>query len=272
MHKDFQKVHEFISKNDKFIISTHESPDADGLGSEIGFLELLKNLGKKAIIINSDPAPEICKFIDLDNELNVLHENIELPNDIEEYVQFVLDTNDYENIGSAYHSLHDKVKDCFIIDHHEKNADTYKNNFIKVEASSACEIIFDIIKYYKKDYSFKTAQALFTGIIFDTGSFKYSKTSSHTFEIAAALTSKGAKPVVVHQHLYESNSIENFELRSHILSSMEVFQDGKLIFMRLTPEMLKKTGAIFSEGEPSINLPLTIKNVVIKMQLDFVQN
>ncbi|MBN2042053.1 MAG: bifunctional oligoribonuclease/PAP phosphatase NrnA [Spirochaetes bacterium] len=261
MFPGFKKLDAFLDKYDKFIISTHESPDGDGLGAEIAFNELLYCLNKEAVILNSDPIPDKFLFIDIDNEINIYNEKKDFPN-LEEYAVFVLDTNDFDNIGTAYKHIKDRVKDVFIIDHHEGGQDKFEDNFIKAEASSASEIIYDIIKYYKKKPSFKAAQALYAGILFDTGSFRYPKTSPETFRIIAHLVEIGANPFNIYEKIYESNSLDSFELRAKMLSTMEIHFNRKLILMKLTPEMLKETGAPFTEGELNINLPLTLEGVV----------
>ncbi len=262
MEKGFKNLDAFLNRYEKFVISTHESPDADGLGAEIAFHELLQVIGKTSIIINSDPTPDTVEFIDIDREINIYDDSFQPPPDIEDYAQIVLDTNDYDNIGAAYHKLKDLVQDLFIIDHHEGDRDKFQSNFIKVEASSACEIIYDIIIRYGNELSFKAAQAIYTGMLFDTGSFRYPKTSPWTYKIAAHCIEKGANPFAIYEHLYESNSLSSFSLRSKITASMEVLHGGKMIAMKLTPEMLEETGATFTEGEPAINLPLTVKGVV----------
>jgi len=265
MHTGFKNLDSYLSRYDKFIISTHESPDGDGLGAEIAFNELLQNLGKSTIILNSDPIPDTFRFIDIDREINIFDDSLALPPDIDDYAQFVLDTNDFNNIGAAYVELKDRVRDLFIIDHHEGNSDKIASNFIKVEASSASEIIYQVISYYNKPISFKSAQALYAGILFDTGSFRYPKTTPETYRIVAHLVEIGANPFTIYEHIYESNSLASFALRGRILSTMEVFHGGRLIALKLTPEMIKKTGANFSEGELSINLPLTVKGVVASL-------
>ncbi|HOO72093.1 MAG TPA: bifunctional oligoribonuclease/PAP phosphatase NrnA [Spirochaetota bacterium] len=263
MHSGFKNLDEYLAKYDKFIISTHESPDADGIGAEIAFNELLISLGKKTIIFNSDPLPDTLEFLDIDREINILDSEEEVPPDINEYAQIVLDTNDFDNIGSAYHILKNRVRDIFIIDHHEGgDPDKFDTNFIRAEASSASEIVYEIISYYGKGLTYKSAQAIYTGMLFDTGSFRYPKTTPLTYRIAAECVELGANPFKIYEHLYESNSLSSFALRSHILSTMEVLKDGKMIAMKLTPEMLRKTGASFTEGEPVINVPLSVKGVV----------
>lgn len=266
MNQSIRMLDEFLKRNDKFIISTHESPDADGLGCEIAFLDFLKQMGKTVMVLNSDPVPEICRFLDIDNELTVLEDESKLPADINEYAQFVLDTNDYHNIGSAYGILSTRVKEYFIIDHHQdSDQNKIDINYIKVEAASASEIIYAIMMHYNKEINFKTAQALFTGIVFDTGSFRYPKTTSETFKIASHLVSLGVDPFKVYEKLYESNSLSSFQLRGKILASMEILEDGKMISMKLTPQMVIDTKGSFSEGESTINAPFTVKGVVASL-------
>ena len=265
MKSGFDKLESYLSRYDRFVISTHESPDADGLGAEIAFHEFLQWLGKTSIIINSDPIPDNVKFIDVDGEINIANGDFTLPEDITEYAQFVLDTNDYDNIGSAYKVLSTKVQACFIIDHHEGSRDKIDSNLIKVEASSACEIIYSIMTHYGMSLSFKSAQALYAGMLFDTGSFRYPKTSAETYRIAAHCLESGANPFRIYEEIYESNSLASFALRSQILSTMDIWYGGKLIAMKLTPQMLHETGATFSEGEIIINLPLTVKGVIVSV-------
>ncbi len=265
MELDFTNLENFINQHDKFVVSTHQSPDADGIGAQLAFCHLLRELGKETLVINSDPIPENLKFLDIDNEITQLGKDIEIPDNIEEYAQFVLDTNDYDNIGTAYEALKDRINALFIIDHHEGKVDGDDSLHLKADASSTSEIVFMAIQYFKKELNFKEAQAIFTGMVFDTGSFKYPKTSANTYRVAAACLELGVKPPLIHEYLYENNTLSSFKLRSEILSSIEVYHGGKLIAMKLTPEMIKQTGATFEEGEPAINLPLTVKGVVASL-------
>ncbi len=262
MKRGIKNLEDFLSKHEKFIISTHESPDGDGLGAEIAFNELLRKLGKTTYILNSDPLPSKYIFIDIDNEINIYKKDFTFPGDLREYAVFVLDTNNFDNIGSAYHYIKDNIKEVFIIDHHEGGKDRCEESFIKAEASSACEIVYGILKHFKHVPSFKAAQALYAGILFDTGSFRYPKTSPETFKIIADLVKIGANPFNIYEKIYESNSLASFELRAKMLASMEIHFNRRLILMKLTPEMLKETGAPFAEGELNINLPLTIEGIV----------
>ncbi|TFH42905.1 MAG: bifunctional oligoribonuclease/PAP phosphatase NrnA, partial [Chrysiogenales bacterium] len=262
----------FLAQYDKIILSPHESPDWDGLGGEIAMFEMLKSMGKMPLIINSDPTPETFLFLDPDGDINVLSGSFRLPDDVREYAHIVLDTNDYTNIGHAHRLLGEVVREVFIIDHHEGEYAKRGENIIKARASSVCELIYHIIRHYNSPITFRAAQALFAGIVFDTGSFVYPKTSAETFRIAAHLEELGVVPNFIHEQIYEQNALSSFELRSRIVSTMEVLYGGRLIAMKLTREMLMATGASFTEGEPAINMPLTVKgvmaSVLVKQNID----
>ncbi len=262
MHPGLQNFETFLGKYSNFVIATHESPDADGLGAEIAFLELLKKLGKTTFILNGDPLPYKYRFMDIDNEIN-LAGHYPLPDNIADYALFVLDTNPFSNTGATYSILKDVVKEVFIIDHHEGgHGDVFKSNFVEVTASSASEIIYQIYMNFFDEMSFKAAQALYTGILFDTGGFRYSKTSSITFLAISNLVKFGANPTKLYELIYENNQLETMLLRAKMLATMEIHFSGKLLLMYLTPKMLIETGATFAEGELNINIPLTIHGVV----------
>lgn len=259
MNLFIDKLENYINKYDNFILTTHESPDADGIGAEIGFKELLEKLNKKVLILNGDPTPDKYKFIDAKNDVNIISENV-IPADVNNYALIVLDTNDFDNTGNTYKLLKDKVKNVFVIDHHECDY-SCADHIIMPEASSASEIVSNMYFNYFNIMTFKTAQALYTGILFDTGSFRYPKTSPITFKTIAKLVEFGADPTYIYEKVYENNSFKNFILKNKVSSSLEVHFNNKLILQHLTPEMVKESKGNFSEGEFCINEPLKIAGV-----------
>ena len=266
MNSGLDNVIQFFEKNRKIVITTHESPDADGLGAEIALKELLDSLGAESFIVNGDPTPDKLCFLDAGSVINIASDFI-LPDDISEFAVIVLDTNNFVNTGSAYSLLSPYVNEIFIIDHHEGGEDYIDTHFVMVEASSASEIVFFIMDHYRHDFSRNAAQALYTGLLFDTGGFKYKKTTPRTHLAVAKLLSTGIKPFEIHERIFDNNELSAFLLKSKILSTVEVYLGGQLILMYLTPEMLKETGADFSQGETSINLPLSVAEVQVSVLL-----
>lgn len=124
----FKYISDYILNNDNFIITAHETPDGDAIGSESAMYGVLKSLGKNVYIINADPMAEKYTFLDYEKSFNVLHKDYLTPKNIEKYTLIILDTNDIENIG--------EVNDRIL-----KKTDTFMDSllrgvFIIVSASS----------------------------------------------------------------------------------------------------------------------------------------
>ena len=159
---DIYKIKDFILKNDSFIISTHLSPDGDAIGSSVGLCDYLLRLGKNAKIINNDPTPAYLQYIDEKQYIDV-YDDVKHKRIIEEAdIVFILDLNDIKRlgkIGEFYVSLN---KTMIVIDHHLEPKEFANYYYKDTDIASTSEIIFDLIKLFPEDYSFITAQALYT--------------------------------------------------------------------------------------------------------------
>ncbi|MGL4369003.1 MAG: DHH family phosphoesterase, partial [Spirochaetota bacterium] len=191
MKQGFSPLESYLNKYDSFVITTHESPDPDGLGAEIAFIEFLGKIGKKYLIFNADETPEKYRFLDENNQITIMKEDTPLPEGIEKYGLFILDTNDYENTGTVYSRLKEKICEPFIIDHHSSAEIDPERHFIDGIASSTSQMVYYIFLRYGKEMSYTSALSLYAGMLFDTGSFRYPKTSSSTFMAAAAMVDAG---------------------------------------------------------------------------------
>jgi len=268
--KRFSAVTTFINRNDKFILTAHETPDGDAVGSEVAFYELLIQLGKKVRIINADPAGIRYAFLDESNDIELLSGDINLPEDLSEWSLIILDTNDTTNIGSVSKEILPFVRDFFIIDHHEGGENILTANHIESEASSTCELVYELYNTLDQKISFRAAQAIFVGIVYDTGSFIYPKTTAKTFDIARDLVDIGISPNLVYSHVYESNSISSLVLQSQVLSTLELFYDKHVAVQVMTKEMILECQANYDEADTIINIPL--KSHDIRVSVFFKEN
>jgi phosphoesterase RecJ-like protein len=256
---------DFVTRTSRFIITAHETPDADAVGSECAMLRALKALGKEAMILNSDPTPRKFAFIDADSIIGVLDRGDHLPPDIAEYSLLVLDTNDVNNIGQVARIILPKVREYFIIDHHEQDGDILTGNVIEKSASSTSEILYQLFKEMAVPIDFQIARALFTGIVFDTGSFVYPKTTALTFEIARDLVSRGVEPNVVYAKLYESNSVSALLLQSRVLSTLDLRYDNHVSILTMRRQTIVECGADYEEADQLINIPLRSEDVRVSI-------
>ena len=265
-----QPAVDFVTRTSHFIITAHETPDADAVGSECAMLRALKSMGKEAMILNADATPRKFSFIDVDHIVGVLERDDQLPPDIGRYSLLVLDTNDINNIGEVAQIVLPKVREYFIIDHHEQDADNPSGNVIQKSASSTSEILYQLLKELGVPIDFQTARALFTGIVFDTGSFVYPKTTALTFEIARDLVSRGVEPNFVYGKLYESNSISALRLQSRVLSTLDLRCDSRVSILTMRREIIVETGADYEEADGLINIPLRSED--IRVSIFFKEN
>lgn len=262
---NYNKAQDFINKNDHYILTAHETPDGDAIGSEIAMFEALRQLGKDVRIINADPTPRIFQFIDASSVIEIMDEQIDLPPNLADHVLLILDTNDVNNIGDVSKRILPEVKGHLIFDHHENDDPEESANLIRQDASSTCEILFDFFLELSVEITFPIAQALYSGIVYDTGSFIYPKTTARTFEIAKTLVDNGVSPNYIYSKMYESNSISSLLLQSKVLASLNLFYDGRVAVQLMSKAMLEETGAPFEEGQTLINIPLKSESIVVSV-------
>jgi phosphoesterase RecJ-like protein len=266
----FRGAIDFLTRTQRFIVTSHETPDADAIGSECAISTALRGLGKEAIILNTDPIPRKLAFLDPDKLIHVLEREDQVPADIGEYSLLMLDTNDTHNIGQIASLVLPRVREHFIIDHHELEGDLLAGNFIQKSASSTAEILYQLLREMNVTIDLAMAQALFTGIVYDTGSFIYPKTTSLTFEIARDLVAKGVRPDIVYSNLFENNSISALILHTRVLATLELFFANHVSVLTMTHEMVVDSGASYEEADQLINIPLRSEDVWVS--LFFKQN
>ncbi len=264
--KEFQAAVDFLRRTQRFIITAHETPDGDAIGSECAMLLALRSLGKEAIILNADPTPRKFAYLDTERTVGVLDGPAKVPPDVEEYSLLMLDTNDVRNIGQVASLVLPRVRDHFVIDHHEQDqADRLAGNFIHKGASSTCEIIYQIFREMSIPVSLTMAQALYTGIVYDTGCFIYPKTTALTFEIAHDLVAAGVKPNEIYARIYESNSISALVLQSRVLATLELAYSDHVSILTMRREMILDSGANYEEADQLINIPLRSEDVRVSV-------
>ena len=267
---NFKIITDFINRHDKFIITAHETPDGDAIGSEYAMLRLLQKIGKHALIFNADPCPDNFKFLDPENQINELKDKIQIPENIADYALLILDVNELNNIGNVNELIIPNINEYFIIDHHNYDIDLAGKNFIQKNASSTAEIIFQLLKKMDVEIEIDIANAIFTGIVYDTGSFIYPKTSALTFQIAKELVSIGVHPNFIYRKVFECKSVSYLMLQARVLSTLEFHCNNQVAILTMLKNDLEISGASFDEGRALINVPLEAENV--KVSIFFKEN
>ena len=256
---------EYILREDNFTITCHEAPDGDAIGSEIVLFSILKSMNKKCRIINSDPTEHKYKYMDLDDEIKRIAPDEDLPFNPDETILIVLDTEP-SNIGHLGARLNkDTVRQVMVVDHHDYEDQIPFEGLFFPNASSTCEILYDVQQQCAIPFFDPLTEAMFTGIVYDTGSFIYPKTSAKTFEIAHKLVLNGARPNFVYSNLYESKSTESLKLRTMVGSSLELYYDSHVAYQYMDVATLEKSGATYEESQEIVNIPLQSNDVRVSI-------
>ncbi|MBU0929036.1 MAG: bifunctional oligoribonuclease/PAP phosphatase NrnA [Spirochaetes bacterium] len=246
----------YLARRDDFIVTSHESPDADGLGAEFAIATALASLGKRATVVNAERYSPAYAFIDPTNIILSLKDAALSDEAIGRCTAILVDTNDMMYTGEVADKIIAKARDVIIIDHHEVKSRSAAALCSHPGSSSTCEIAYRIILEMGYDIGRDVASALFAGMVYDTGSFAYSKTSADTFAAALDLVRRGADPTRIHGALYESSAIGVLLLRKAVLSTLELFADNRVAAQTLTQAILEETGSSSQDAEGLINVPL----------------
>jgi phosphoesterase RecJ-like protein len=254
---------DFIEENERFVLTTHDTPDADGIGAEIALAFMLENLGKEALILNASAIPERFRFMDPLNKTGVwdIDKHRDLPGSS---VLIILDTSDEFHTG-AMKDVIPLFAEAMVIDHHELNPRSAMTGYIDPAAAATCEMIMELAAHFNQTLDRSVATAVFAGISYDSGSFSYSKTTARTFKAAQTLVEAGARPYEIHGYLNESSSTASLLLQSRVLAGLTLYCGGRAAVMTITREDLAATGSLLEDAESFINIPLKSKNVSVSI-------
>ena len=260
---NFEEITKVVQTNNNFLITSHMNLDGDGIGSELAFYFILKKLNKNPIILNQDRLPKIYDFLPGSNKVRHLEDNCIDPKSID--VGIVLDCSNIKRIGKTY-EIFKNIETVINIDHHNSNENYGDLNYIDSSASSVGEIIYEFINFIDSDLlDDKISTSLYTAIITDTGSFRYSNVSSKTFKIASDLTSFGIKTHLIAANIYNRNTYPGLKLLGKALLTLEVDSSNYFSWLTITRKMLNETKAKDEEIEGIIDIATTLNNIEISI-------
>lgn len=260
-YKSLEFIKSRIEENSTFIITTHQNPDGDAIGSALGLHYFLKLIGKDSKVVNYNETPNYLRYLDVNNEIDVYDksEHYDLFNKVD--VIFILDLNNTKRLVDVGEAVRDSIKEKIVLDHHiepENFADYY---YVDTEIASTCEIVWNLLKLFPQDYNLNSAKAIYTGILTDTGSFGFDRTTEKTHLIASDLILHGVKPHEINEKIYNSSSISSLHLYGDALKSIELLYDEKLAIMSITQKMLSDAGLGEGELDGFSTAPLRIDSV-----------
>ena len=242
---DLARVAEEIRANNRFLLTTHEGPDGDALGSLLALHSILGQLGKDSVMFltaKEFPLPVEYRFLPLEE---VFHEP---PADMTDRVVVFLDCGNIDRMPVAF--LASDGKRVINIDHHHDNTRFGDVNVVDVEASCTAQIVYRLAKVLGAEITPHMACALYVGLVTDTGRFMYENTSAEAHRMAAELIDAGADVHDTFRRLYERVPIEKLKLISRALNAIERYDDRRLAVAYLSADDYERAGAseVLTEG------------------------
>lgn len=234
---------DFISSNDNFLIVSHIQPDGDTISSSLALAHLLKKLGKTYKLFNEDPLPTKFEYLPM-------FEQILAPNDFgdQKFSNIItVDVADYSRAGNIQ-ALTNQNPNILNIDHHPTNDNFGTANLILTTAAATAEIIYDLIQYMNITIDESIATCIYTGILTDTGGFRYSNTSAKVMTIAADLLTHDIKPGKIAQIALESITFKHITALKKALNNLEVVENGLIAWTFLAYGDLEDTTSDDTEG------------------------
>lgn len=253
-----------IRENDRFLVTTHLGPDGDALGSQLALGQFLEKMGKTVTMMNSDESGYNLDWLPGVDQVEVydgsLSQNEALA-DAE--VVFVLDTNDEERLGKVGSLVRDATATKVLVDHHLKPEDWFDVPFVRKEAAATGELIYEIIEAIDPDLIDEDiATGLYTAIMTDTGSFRYSSVTPQLHRIVADILERGGiEPAPIHETMYDRKSMPGLRLLGRMLNRIRLRYNGQLGYSVVTQRMVEDTGASWDDKQGFVNYVLSIEGV-----------
>jgi bifunctional oligoribonuclease and PAP phosphatase NrnA len=233
-----EQVANEIRSRDRFLLTAHEGPDGDALGSLLGMHHLLTALGKDSVMFlaaKEFPLPIEYRFLPLEE---VFHE---APADMADRAAIFLDCGNIDRMPVDFLAADDVF--TINVDHHHDNTLFGDVNLVEVDASCTAEIVYELAVLLGVEITAEMAAALYVGLVTDTGKFMYENTNARTHRIAADLIEAGVEVDETYRRLYEHVPLEKLRLLSRALDGIQHHCEGRLVLAYISVADYEASGA-----------------------------
>lgn len=262
-HARHEDVLALLATMERIVLTTHPNPDGDALGSQYAMYHMLVGMGKDVRIVNIDPMPENLRFLNgaVTFETWDPAQHTELLGGVDGIV--ALDFNHCSRMRAMADTACGSPARRIVIDHHlepQPFADVYLS---LPEASSTAEIVYDLLEQSDVELTRDIALGLYVGIMTDTGSFRFDRTTPRVHQIAARLIGMGVQPQDIYRKIYDDYPMGRTALLGKILANIEPHFDGRVTTLAVSRTMFNDTGTTIEDVENVVNYGLGIRGVEV---------
>lgn len=263
-----QEILDKINASNKIVFTAHKGPDGDACGSTLAMYYFFKQMGKDVAVVLPNPVPNyLSKIPGSKNVINFEFQEqdaIDCINNAD--LIFCLDYNNPSRVGNMEHSLTASRAYKIMIDHHLFPKDFCDITISKPEISSTCQMVFDFMQEIdeSKIYTQEIMNCIYTGILTDTGSFRFSSVDARTHEIAMKFKQNNFDHEIIHRQLFDDNKPERMQLLGYCINKkMKLFLDKKIGFLSLTSKELSEFNCTKQDTEGFVNYLLSMQGIEV---------
>jgi bifunctional oligoribonuclease and PAP phosphatase NrnA len=261
-----KKIIQQLTNSSRVLLASHANPDGDAIGALLAMGIALERQGREVTLYNESAIPAVYRFLP---SVDSIRKSLADPERFDTAV--ILDCGSLDRVGSAADAI-DAIPAIINIDHHTTNTRFGQYHLVDVDACATSEIVFQLIQSMGLEISLAMATAIYTGILTDTGSFRFSNTNRAAFSICEAMVAMGVSPSTVAQHVYGTYSLGRIKLLNLALDSIEISNNGSLSIMTVTREMLSDTGTQPEDADGLINYARRIQDVKVAALIHELEN
>lgn len=265
-NEDISKIKDLLSTPKKIVIVPHKGPDGDAMGSTLALKLLLENRHHYVQLIAPNDYPDFLKWLPYSEEvINYEKEKEKCDGYIKEAdVIFTLDFNHLSRAGEMKHILQEASADFIMIDHHQQPDDYAVVTYSDVTMCSTAQMVYHFIHNIglEDHIHAQIATCLYTGIMTDTGSFRYRSTTSLTHRVIADLIDRGADNTNIHENVYDTNSYSRLQLLGVALQNLKVVEGLRTAYIVLSQEELDRHNFKKGDTEGFVNYGLSLSGIV----------
>ncbi len=264
--QDIQAIKLLLSTPKRIAIIPHRGPDGDAMGSTLALYHFLLKNNHQPVVVSPNEFPDFLFWMPGSETVKIYEKDKENCTKIleESEVVFTLDFNALHRVGEMELVLEKLTVPFIMIDHHQKPDSYATYTYSDTAFGSTCEMIYNFISFLdkKQDIDKTIATCIYTGILTDSGSFRFPKTTGTTHRIIAELIDLGVENTVIPTLLFDNSSYSRLQLLGRALQNMKIMMDHKTSYTSLTQEELNSFHYIKGDTEGIVNYGLSIKGVV----------
>jgi phosphoesterase RecJ-like protein len=261
---EIEALKELLASPKKITIIPHRNPDGDAMGSTLGLYHFLLQKKHEVLVISPNEFPDFLAWLPGAEEVLIFEKDPKKCTEKlnESDVIFTLDFNALHRVGDFMQVTLEKLEKTFVmIDHHQFPNDYAKYTFSDTNFGSTCEMVYHFMHQLGEQNRINTtiATCIYTGIVTDSGSFRFPLTTSTTHRVVADLIDKGVENSKIHNLLFDTNSYNRLQLLGRALQNMKLLPEFQTSYITLTQEELDSFGYVKGDTEGFVNYGLSLK-------------